>query len=167
MQVMRILQVRDHGCLVNIIVQHHIREACSDDAEAIARLVRILGYELGPACVTERMAVYQSEFSRVFIAANPIDLIGFLSFHAIPLFHEVGMLGRITAMAVAPHHQREGVGSSLVHAAENFAVTVGCARMEVTSGDKREQDAHRFYIAQGYHSDCRRFLKHLPTIKQG
>jgi GNAT superfamily N-acetyltransferase len=111
--------------------------------------------------IGDRLEAYSNGNSRVFIAANDTDVIGFLSFHAIPLFHEAAMLGRITAMAIDPDHQREGIGSSLVSAAENFGISIGCSRMEVTSGDRREHDAHRFYLAQGYRSDCRRFLKQL------
>jgi len=147
-------------------MQHQIREACSEDAEAIAQLIEVLGYELDSNRTSDRLEAYRNDFSRVFVATNVTGLVGFLSFHAIPLFHETAMLGRITAMVIDPRHQREGIGSSLVRAAESFAISVGCARMEVTSGDRREQDAHLFYIAHGYGSDCRRFLKHLTNTEQ-
>ena len=142
-------------------MQHQTREACPEDAESIARLIDVLGYELNSIHVAHRLEAYREDFSRVFVALNDAGLVGFLSFHAIPLFHEAAMLGRITAMAIDPNHQREGIGSSLVKAAEDFAISVGCSRMEVTSGDRREQDAHLFYAAKGYSSDCRRFLKYL------
>jgi hypothetical protein len=47
--------------------------------------------------------------------------------------------------------------------AEEAAAACGCLRMEVTSGDHREQDAHLFYQAQGYRADCRRFIKDLAA----
>lgn len=144
---------------------HQIREARPEDAETIAQLIQVLGYELNSIQIADRFKAYRNDFSRVFVALDDASLVGFLSFHAIPLFHETAMLGRITAMAINPSHQREGIGSSLVKAAEDFAISVGCSRMEVTSGDKREQDAHLFYIAQGYHSDCRRFLKRFSNIE--
>ena len=148
-------------------MQHQIREARSEGAETIARLIDVLGYELDSIRIFDRLEAYRDDFSRVFVASNDAGLVGFLSFHAIPLFHETAMLGRITAMAIDPHHQRKGIGSSLVRAAEHFAISVGCSRMEVTSGDRREQDAHLFYAGQGYRSDCRRFLKHLTNTEQG
>lgn len=147
-------------------MQHQIRKACPEDAETIARLIDVLGYGLNSIYVTDRLEAYHDNFSRVFVAFNDTGLVGFLSFHAIPLFHEAAMLGRITAMAIDPIHQREGIGSSLVKAAEDFAISVGCSRMEVTSGDRREHDAHLFYAAQEYRSDCRRFLKHLTNTEQ-
>lgn len=147
-------------------MQHQIREACPEDAETISRLIDVLGYDLSSIHVADRLAVYRDGISRVFVAHNDAGLVGFLSFHAIPLFHEAAMLGRITAMAIDPSHHREGIGSSLVRAAEDFAISLGCSRMEVTSGDRREQDAHLFYTALDYRSDCRRFLKHLTNTEQ-
>lgn len=143
------------------MTNYQIREAGDADAVALARLVEVLGYKLGAEHVAGRLLAYAGDFSKVFVATQGGKLIGFLSFHAIPLFHEAAMLGRITAMAVDPQHQRAGVGAGLVVAAETFARRVGCLRMEVTSGDRREKDAHVFYAAQGYHSDCRRFVKVL------
>jgi GNAT superfamily N-acetyltransferase len=121
-----------------------IREACSADAEAIARLIGILGYDMDELGAADRLDLYHDDFSRVFVASNDSGLTGFLSFHAIPLFHESARLGRITAMAIDPQFQRKGIGTTLLQAAEHFAVSVGCSRMEVTSGDRRAQDAHLF-----------------------
>ncbi|OLD51200.1 MAG: hypothetical protein AUI63_00960 [Gemmatimonadetes bacterium 13_1_40CM_2_60_3] len=82
--------------------------------------------------------------------------------HLVPLFHAAGNLARLTALAVVPGHQRKGVGRALVTAAEAFAWEHDCRRVEVTSGDHRE-DAHRFYHALGYEMDERRFIKHQSS----
>lgn len=132
-----------------------------EDAESLARLLEVLGYPMSAEFVVERMQTYQDEFSRIFVARAGDEVVGFLSFHAIPLFHATLMLGRVTAMAIDPSHQRKGVGARLIQYAEKFAVSAGCSRMEVTSGDHREGDAHVFYQRMGYQSDCRRFLKTL------
>ncbi|MEZ0275792.1 MAG: GNAT family N-acetyltransferase, partial [Roseimicrobium sp.] len=70
-----------------------------------------------------------------------------------------------TAMAIDPGYQRQGIGTALVGAAEEFARSRGCVRMEVTSGDRREKDAHVFYAGLGYASDCRRFLKRFEQTQ--
>ena len=46
---------------------------------------------------------------------------------------------------------------------ENFAESMGCERVEVMSGDHREEEAHRFYQAEGYTLSHRRFLKKLNS----
>lgn len=142
-------------------MQPEIRQAQDGDEEALARLLGVLGYPADAAMVTGSLKAYEGAHSRVWVAVCEGGVVGFLSFHAIPLFHEPGSLGRITAMAIDPAFQRRGVGRALVAAAEAFAQECGCERMEVTSGDRREKDAHVFYRALGYESDCRRFLKRL------
>ncbi|HEY8903736.1 MAG TPA: GNAT family N-acetyltransferase [Chthoniobacterales bacterium] len=140
-----------------------IREARGGDAHALSALISQLGYELDEKNTAARLEHYNNDRSAVFVAQRDSELIGFLSFHAIPLFHENADLGRITAMAIREDCRRQGVGRLLVQAAEEHAVSLHCSRLEVTSGDHREHDAHLFYLAQGYCMDCRRFLKHLPS----
>ncbi len=142
---------------------HVIREARSADADAISRLITALGYTLGPEEVIGRLAVHADGVGKVLVAEENGSVFGFLSFHAIPLFHQTGTLGRVTAMAIDPGHHRRGIGRLLVAAAEKIAVEGGCRKMEVTSGDHREQDAHLFYQSLGYGTDCRRFLKDLGS----
>lgn len=140
-----------------------IREAKPADADAISRLIGALGYTLGPDGVLERLALHADGTGKVLVAESEGVVAGFLSFHPIPLFHQQGGLGRITAMAIDPDHHRQGIGRLLVTSAEEVAAACGCLRMEVTSGDHREQDAHLFYQAQGYQVDCRRFIKDLAA----
>lgn len=142
-------------------MRHLVREAKPEDNDPISRLIHALGYTLEPAEVIERLALYQDTKGKVIVAETDGVVTGFLSFQVIPLFHQTGCLGRITAMAIHPEHHRQGIGRLLVDAAEETAIAAGCLRMEVTSGDHREQDAHLFYFAQGYRTDCRRFIKDL------
>ena len=100
-----------------------------------------------------------STATAVFVAESTHRPIGILSFHCIPLFHADGSLGRITSLVVAPEYRHRGIGRLLIAAAEEFAWTSGCLRVEVTSGDHRT-DAHAFYEHLGYQLDCRRFIKH-------
>lgn len=136
-----------------------IRPADPDDADQISRLITVLGYGMTPAQVRGRLE--ESYNGGVFVACEGNVVVGFISFHVIPLFHDVSNLGRITAVAIDPKYHRKGIGRLLIAAAEHATVLRGCSRMEVTSGDHREQDAHLFYFAQGYRSDCRRFQKQL------
>ena len=75
--------------------------------------------------------------------------------------HVSGGLGRISALVVGSQFKGHGIGKSLVAEAEEFAWENGCARIEITSGERRA-DAHAFYEAVGYTQDSRRFIKHRP-----
>ncbi len=138
-----------------------IRLAGPADAESIASLIATLGYPADKEAVKERLLACSCGDNRVFVARDNGRAVGFLSFSTIPLFHQKALLGRITAMAIDPRCQRSGVGRKLVAAPERHAAACGCVKMEVTSGDHRELDAHVFYAALGYETDCRRFLKLL------
>jgi len=136
-----------------------IRKAIPSDAAQIASLLGELGYPATETFVCDRLAYLapRTEDS-VFVADFHGEIAGFLSFHILPLFHVEGGLGRITALAVSSRFQRRGIGKELVSAAESFAWSNGCIRIEVTSGDHRP-DAHAFYEAVGYRIDIRRFIK--------
>jgi GNAT superfamily N-acetyltransferase len=146
---------------------YEIRQALPTDAVALSRLVSVLGYNMQPEQIMTRLASYSGTGgSRVFVAVRRKEVVGFLSFLSLPLFHEATAMGRITAMVIDPEHRRQGIGRSLMRAMEQYAAGCGCQRIEVTSGDHREEDAHQFYSSQGYSDDCRRFLKTLPEFLQ-
>jgi len=140
-----------------------VRHARIADAPSVVQLLSILGYPSSVANVEQRMAACASSPDTIVLLAESATILaGVLSFHRIPLLHQDGYLGRITSLIVAPEHRRHGIGRQLVSAAEEYAWTHGCLRVEVTSGDHRTE-AHVFYEQLGYQSDCRRFIKHrLP-----
>lgn len=139
-----------------------VRTAVAGDAPQIAHLLGELGYPATEAFALDRLTFLADRpDDAVFVVDCAGELAGFLSFHISPLFHAAGNMGRITAMAVGRQFQRRGVGRQLVAAAEQFAWTHGCLRIEVTSGDHR-LDAHAFYEAMGFRVDIRRFIKSPP-----
>ena len=141
-----------------------VRPAQAEDATAIAVCLAALGYGTSTTLVAEKLSTLMgSPSDTVLVAEDPTNAIaGVVSIHLLPLFHAAGNLARLTALAVATGHQRNGVGRALVAAAEEFAWKHDCRRVEVTSGDHRE-DAHRFYHALGYEMDERRFIKHQSS----
>ena len=138
-----------------------IREATSNDANAISELLQELGYPLSPSETAARIDCYQKISSSVLVADNMDKTVGFLSFHFTPLFHTSGNLGRITAMCVSKKCQRIGIGRALLEELDGIAIKGNCQRIEVISGDQRSRDAHLFYQTCGYAMESRRFLKHL------
>jgi GNAT superfamily N-acetyltransferase len=51
-----------------------------------------------------------------------------------------------------------GIGASMLRAAEELARVRGCYRIQLTSRNVRE-DAHRFYLANGYDQTSQGFKK--------
>jgi GNAT superfamily N-acetyltransferase len=137
----------------------NVRWATSADAASVAGLLAALGYPNAQRGLEKRIASHaDSQTAAVFVAVCSDEIIGLASFQLIPLFHADGFLGRITSFVVSDSHRRRGVGRLLVSAIEEFADKNGCERIEVTSGDRRD-DAHSFYQHLGYEPVSRRFLK--------
>ena len=120
-----------------------------------------LGYDLNPLEAEARIEVYLRSSGTVLVADDCGEIVGFVSFHVIPLFHASNNLGRITAMCISSIRQRQGIGRMLLNRLDEIAQRSGCVRIEVTSGDRRAGDAHLFYQACGYAVDSRRFQKIL------
>ena len=64
--------------------------------------------------------------------------------------------------AVRADAQRRGIGKALMAAAEEFARTHDCERLEVVTSDRR-LGAHAFYDRLGYKHVAKRFVKYSPT----
>jgi GNAT superfamily N-acetyltransferase len=146
-----------------------VRSATDADALPMSFLLEDLGHPIEPARIVEKLGeIRDSALDRVWVVevrGNAVvgedqALAGLLGFHAIPLLHTAGRLGRITALVVHPRFRGMGIGRRLVDVAEHFARGINCERLEVTSGEQRH-DAHRFYSTLGFSPQSARFVKVL------
>ena len=142
--------------------KHLVRPAEERDDAQVAELMAELGYHASPEMMRQKIkAASSSGAGCACVAEDEERIVGVVSVHALPLFHAEGSLGRITALVVRSSHQRAGVGSDLIEAAEAFARSRGCVKMEVTSGSHRE-GAHSFYKKVGYEQSAHeRFTRSL------
>jgi len=141
--------------------QLEIRRADPSDADAISGLLRELGHDSPSDKTAQRITrLANSNRDAVFVAVLNERVSGVAHVHMLPLFQADGHIARLTALSVAPDCRRQGVGESLVNAAEECARNGGCERMEITSGDERTA-AHEFYRAIGYSPVSQRFVRSL------
>ncbi|MFG1625514.1 GNAT family N-acetyltransferase [Kribbella sp. NPDC049227] len=128
-----------------------IRPAHTTDAAAVNELLEQLGYaQDGTATTGTRIKTWGDDpSSAAYVADADGNLLGLVAVHICPFFQLTGSSGRIMALVVSTHARGQGIGGQLVAAAESFAASHGCIRMEVTSADHR-QDAHTFYRRRGY-----------------
>ena len=141
-----------------------IGAARPEDAQALARLLTLLGYPSAAEQVVERLGYWEGQpRSAVLAAREGEELLGCLAVHAAPYFERTGRWARIQALVVGDTGRRRGVGRALVAAAEQLAREWGCLMIEVTSS-RRRVDAHAFYRELGYVDQSERsglFLKDL------
>ena len=144
-----------------------IRPAHVSDAAAVGELLHQLGYPPDDTTATaDRIGRWdQDPAGAAYVADAGGDLLGLIAVYSCPFFERAGNWGRIVALVVAERARGRGVGSELVTAAELFAASRGCVRMEVTSADRR-QHAHAFYRNRGYADQTgrsTRFVRELHT----
>jgi ribosomal protein S18 acetylase RimI-like enzyme len=136
-----------------------IREAKPKDAEAIARLIVALGYDVTPAEVKKRLATLKKAGMPPLVAERG-EIAGVLTLYLTQVLHRPRPVGRITMMVVAEGLRGQGLGTALVAEAEKRLAAKGCGLIEVTSNTRRLR-AHAFYERQGYERTSYRFAKTL------
>lgn len=138
-----------------------LRAAEPADAAQLVGLIEQLGYPVTVAAVEAQLAALsRSAVDQLLVASDGPRVVGLIGCHAMDLLHIPGRLGRITVLVVAANHRRSGLGRRLVTAAEGYFRTLGCGRVEVTSGQRRAE-AHAFYVSLGFAETSKRFVKTL------
>jgi len=135
-----------------------IRPAAPDDAERIAALFTDEGYPSGPSDIVERLARFDSPYSRVLVADHDGEVLGFVAVHALPRFEHSDRIVRIMALVVEAGVRERGIGRLLMEAAEEMGAEVGAAFAEVTAGHHRP-DARRLYEELGYDGSVAAYLR--------
>jgi GNAT superfamily N-acetyltransferase len=137
-----------------------VRRANAGDREAMRGLLAVLGYPSDDRVLEQRLERIGAEPSvRVVVAEREGALVGLSSLHVLHLI-ERPPLGRLSAIVVTASERRAGVGRALIERIEEEARGAGCDRLEVTSGEWRD-DAHAFYLSLGFEETSKRFIKAL------
>lgn len=142
-----------------------IRVATPEDCPAILRLLEQLGYPaITLADTRKNLERHLTPGYRVLVAEIDGHVVAFIALHVFHLLHWVEPFGRISSFCVEDGFRSKGVGRQLLHAAEEWLITQGCGKIEVTSNARRIR-AHQFYLKLGYTEDSRRFVKYLKKKK--
>ncbi|MEO5939364.1 MAG: GNAT family N-acetyltransferase, partial [Candidatus Limnocylindrales bacterium] len=135
-----------------------LRPATPDDAERIAALFTDEGYPAGPSDILERLARFDTDDSRVIVADNAGEVLGFVAVHALPRFEHSDRIVRVMALVVDAGERGRGIGRLLMEDAERLGREVGAAFAEVTAGHHRP-DAQRLYEELGYDATVAAYLR--------
>jgi GNAT superfamily N-acetyltransferase len=140
-----------------------VRDATQGDAGAIAVLLGDMGYPASAetaADLVRRFAEHQG--SRLQVADSRDGVVGLVATQTVPRLDSDYLSCRVTDLVVSASHRRQGVGGVLLAAAEREARRIGATRLDLSSGDWRD-DAHAFYGAMGFETRARSFTKRLAT----
>jgi GNAT superfamily N-acetyltransferase len=97
----------------------------------------------------------------VLVAEVDADVVGVCQVIIFQHFqHAGGWCAEIESVHVRSDVRSRGIGATLLAAAEELARERGCYRIQLTSRNVRE-DAHRFYLANGYDQTSQGFKKYF------
>jgi GNAT superfamily N-acetyltransferase len=136
----------------------NLRLATPDDAERIAALFTDEGYPAGPSDIVDRLTRFDSEHSRVIVADNGGEVLGFVAIHALPRFEHTDRIIRVMALVVDAGERGRGIGRLLMEEAERIGRDLGAAFAEITAGHHRP-DAQRLYEELGYDATVAAYLR--------
>lgn len=137
-----------------------IREAKPADAACIAKLIGLLGHEVGENALGKNLSKLKKLGELPLVATLDKRVVGLCGVHKMVAIHRPVPVGRITILVVAEEERKQGVGGLLLDAAEQWCRDQGCQIVEVTSND-RLAAAHAFYRHMGYERSSIRFFKKL------
>ena len=130
-------------------VSLHVRKAANSDAAEIARLSEELGYPSSVEETSARLAVLLPLATQfIAVAVGPDRLLGWVEMERRMLL-ESGEKAEIVGLVVGAAARRSGVGSALVLAAEQWALSQGLKTVVVRSNIVRAE-SHPFYERIGY-----------------
>lgn len=152
-----------------------VREANRSDAQSVSSLFRDDGASIAPDLLRKKIVEMSQDrdSNRLLLAEHDGEVAGFLAVHVIPSPYLDGNMGLIIcAFFVALAHRRKGIGTELFRAAEQFAEEKECTYGTLAiSGNRRRDDAHKFYRKLGFEHICEiekgatAFGKLLPSAR--
>lgn len=138
-----------------------IRPAQPQDSKFVKDLLAQLGYsDLSLDDVDEKIKSHTLPGYAMLVIEDNGVVVGFIALHWFELAHWKGKMGRITSFCIEEKVRSQGIGLSLLKAGEEILREAGCAKLEVTSNQRRQR-AHEFYLKNGYVEDSKRFVKYL------
>ncbi|GIG68699.1 GNAT family N-acetyltransferase [Phytomonospora endophytica] len=143
----------------------NVRRAHIGDTAVLNELFVQLGYpQDAPGATASRIQSWSEDpAGAALVAEADGKVLGVVAVHVCPYLERPGSWGRIVALVVSDRARRQGVAGRLVAAAEAFAESRGCVRMEVTSANRRD-DAHGFYRSRGYADQSERSSRFLREL---
>ena len=135
-----------------------VRAATPLDAPVVARLIALLGHQIEPGMVADRLRELTDMPQLVAILDR--EIVGLCGLHLMRAIHRDRPVGRITILVIDHGHRGQGIGRALVEEAIRYFRDQGCELLEVTSNN-RLRDAHGFYAVMGFEQTSTRFALNL------
>lgn len=140
--------------------QIQIRRATANDANALGRLLRAVGWwaHLGtedPSETETRLngllqTAERQESHSIYVAEEDGKVLGYAAVHWLSYLFLRGPEGFVSELFVDPEGRGRGVGTKLLAAIQAEAEQRGCVRLSLLNGKVRESYQRGFYTKQGW-----------------
>ncbi len=140
-----------------------VRALEKKDYEDLSNLMEELGYPSTVEEIEERYSQLNChpDYASLVAVING-TVVGFSGICRMHYFETNGTYARILAFVVSSTVRKQGVGSTLLRASEQWALANNCTGVTLNSGNRPErQAAHVFYKANGYMAKSTGFSKTL------
>ena len=140
-----------------------IRAVQSTDYIDLVELMEELGYPTTLEELTRRFEVLEKHVDyQTIVAVKDNQVIGFAGSCKALTFEFTGFYVRILAFVVSSKQRKQGVGTMLLKACEEWAIQQGAGVITLNSGNREErQIAHAFYTGNGYVGKSTGFSKKI------
>ena len=143
---------------MNDVAQLTIRPAAEDDAERLAALLTDEGYPAGPSDLERRIRGFAGPNSRVLVAEQAGEVLGFIAFALVPRLETEDRFIRIVTVIIDPGARERGIAKALLADVERVGREEGVAFFEVTAGHHRP-DARHLFESVGYDATVTTYLR--------
>ncbi|WP_245830958.1 GNAT family N-acetyltransferase [Sediminibacillus massiliensis] len=140
-----------------------IRKAVEKDVDQLADLMGELGYPTTVDEMRERFKkIHSNPLYCTFIAEHDGKVAGMVGMMKGLPYEKNESYVRIVALVVHSVYRNQGIGESLMKAAEEWAKSQGASKLVLNSGNREERKkAHQFYISRGFEGKATGFYKSL------
>lgn len=139
-----------------------IRQATESDFETIYNFINTLENTVFDKAIQQKIFSENLKNENIIylLAFDDVEPAGYISCHVQWLLHHAALIGEIQEMIVSEKFRSKGLGKLLMAELIKIAKSKGIDQLEVTSS-KRREDAHRFYIREGFAQSHFKFTRNI------
>ncbi len=143
-----------------------IRYATKTDLADITSLMSELGYETTESEVTNRLSkLTRNPDYHTLVAEIDNQVVGLLGLHIGLAYEFSGCYGRVVCLVVNQLYRQNGIGKKLIARAKEIVIEQGGSAIALNSGNRTDrEDAHKFYIKNGFTAKSTGFVINLDVI---